>query len=47
MNKEQLFEEINSMIDEEINIRNLQDDDFNPDVLNTLWKIKDLVELLE
>ena len=47
MKKDELLNEIDSMIDEEINIKNLQDDDFEPSVLNTLWKIRDLIEQLE
>ena len=47
MKKEELLNEIDSMIDEEINIKNLQDDDFELDVLNTLWKVRDLIEQLE
>ena len=47
MKKDELLNEIDSMIDEEINIKNLQDDDFEPSVLKTLWKIRDLIEQLE
>lgn len=47
MKKEELLEELNAMIDEEVNITNLQSDDFNEDLLKTLWNIKDMVEQLE
>lgn len=42
MSKKEFLEELNSMIDEELNITNLQSDDFNPEVLHTLWKVKEL-----
>lgn len=47
MKKEELLNELNSMIDDEMNITNLQSDDFNEDVLKTLWHIKEMVEDLE
>lgn len=47
MTKEELLEELNSMIDSEINITNLQSDDYNEDILKTLWYIKSMVEELE
>lgn len=47
MKKEELLEELNAMIDEEVNVTNLQSDDFNEELLKTLWKIKNMVEQLE
>lgn len=43
MTKQELIEELNSMIADEMNITNLQSDDFNEDVLKTLWNIKEMV----
>lgn len=40
MTKKNFIEELNSMIDTEMSIINLQSDDFNEDVLKTLWNIK-------
>lgn len=42
MSKEEFIDEIDSMIDEESNIINLQSDDFNPSRLETLWEIKEM-----
>lgn len=47
MTKQELLNEIDAMIDEEISITNLQDDDNNQDVLNTLWTVKDLIIKLD
>lgn len=47
MNKEELLNELNSMINDEMNITNLQSDDFNEDLLKTLWRIKEMVMELE
>jgi len=51
MTKKEFLEELDSLIDAEMNITNLQSDDFNPEVLHTLWHIKamamDLDEELE
>ena len=47
MNKEELLDELNSMIDDEMNIVNLQSDEFNEDLLKTLWNIKEMVMELE
>lgn len=40
MTKEEFLEELDSMIDAEMNITNLQSDNFNEDLLKTLWNIK-------
>lgn len=42
MSKEEFLEQLNSMIDAEMNITNLQSEDFNPEVLHTLWKVKEM-----
>lgn len=42
MTKENFLEELNAMIDAEMNITNLQSEDFNPEVLHTLWKVKEM-----
>ena len=42
MTKENFLEELNAMIDAEMNITNLQSDDFNEDLLKTLWNIKEM-----
>ena len=47
MNKEELLNELNSMINDEMSIVNLQSDDFNEDLLKTLWRIKEMVMELE
>lgn len=47
MNKEELMNELNSMINDEMSIVNLQSDDFNEDLLKTLWRIKEMVMELE
>lgn len=47
MNREELLEVLDAKIDEQINIRNLQEDDFNPEMLMLLWEIRDYVERLE
>lgn len=47
MNKEELLDELNSMINDEMSIVNLQSDDFNEDLLKTLWRIKEMVMELE
>ena len=47
MKKEEFIEELEAMIDDEINIRNLQSDEFNPDILTMLWEIKKMVNELE
>ena len=47
MNKIELLKEIEQLIDNEINITNLQRDDYCPDRLETLWEIRKLVEQLE
>ena len=47
MTKEELLEELNSMINDEISIVNLQSEYFNEDILKTLWRIKAMVEELE
>ena len=47
MNREELLNELNSMINDEMNIVNLQSDDFNEDLLKTLWHIKEMVMELE
>lgn len=47
MTKEELLEELNSMINDEISIVNLQSDEYNEDILKTLWRIKSMVEELE
>ena len=40
MTKKEFINELDSLIDEEMSIINLQSDDFNEDVLKTLWNIK-------
>lgn len=47
MTKEELLDELNSMINDEMSIVNLQSDDFNEDLLKTLWCIKEMVMELE
>ena len=47
MNKKELLDELNSMINDEMSIVNLQSDDFNEDLLKTLWRIKEMVMELE
>lgn len=47
MNKQELLDELNSMINDEMSIVNLQSDDFNEDLLKTLWRIKEMVMELE
>lgn len=47
MTKDEFIDELDSMIDEESNIRNLQSDDFNPSRLETLWEIKEMALELE
>lgn len=47
MKKEELLDELNSMINDEMNITNLQSEDFNEDLLKTLWHIKEMVMELE
>ncbi len=47
MNKKELLEEIDSMIYDESSVMNLQSDDFNEDVLNTLRTIRELIKQLE
>lgn len=42
MTKKEFLEELDSMIDEEFSIVNLQSDDFNEELLKTLWKIKEM-----
>lgn len=40
MAKEEFIDELDSLINDEMSIINLQSDDFNEDVLKTLWNIK-------
>lgn len=40
MTKKEFLEELDSMIDAEMNITNLQSDDFNEELLKTLWNVK-------
>lgn len=40
MTKNEFLEELDAMIDDEMSIINLQSDDFNEDLLKTLWKVK-------
>lgn len=47
MTKEEFLEELDAMIDEEMNILNLQSEDFNEDLLKTLWNIKEMAMELE
>lgn len=47
MNKEELLDEIDYLINDEIDIKNLQSDDFTPDRLETLWEVRKLIEQLE
>lgn len=47
MTKQELIEELNSMISDEMSIVNLQSENFNEDVLKTLWNIKEMVLELE
>ena len=47
MKKEELLEELNAMINDEMEISNLQSENFNEELLKTLWNIKDMVEQLE
>lgn len=47
MTKEEFIDELNSMIDDEMNITNLQSEYFNEDLLKTLWNIKKMAEELE
>ena len=47
MTKNEFLEELNSMIDDEMNITNLQSENFNEDVLKTLWNVKAMAEELE
>jgi len=42
MTKKEFLEELNAMVDEEMSIVNLQSDDFNPEVLYKLWRVKEL-----
>lgn len=42
MTKKEFLEILDSMIDEEFNIVNMQSDDFNEDLLKTLWRIKSM-----
>lgn len=42
LKKKEFIEQLNSMIDDEMNITNLQSDDFNPEVLHTLWRVKEI-----
>lgn len=47
MTLKKFIEELNAMIDDEFSIVNMQSDDFNPEVLHTLWRIKALAMELE
>lgn len=47
MTKKELLFELDSMIDEEMNIRNLQSENFNEELLKTLWNIEEMVLELE
>lgn len=47
MKKEELIEEINSMINDETNISVIQSEHFNEDLVRTLWNIKEMVLQLE
>ena len=47
MSKEEFIEELNAMIDDEMNIVNLQSENYNEDVLKTLWNIKAMAKELE
>lgn len=47
MTKKEFLEELNSMIDAEMNITNLQSEDFSPEILYTLWKVKEMALELE
>jgi len=47
MKKEELLDELDAKIDDEINIRNLQEDGFIPDRLMTLYEIRDMIEQWE
>lgn len=38
-----LLEYIDFLIDEEINIRNLQSEDYNPETLENLWELRKIV----
>lgn len=40
MTKKEFLEKLDSMVDEELNIYNMQSDAFNPELLCTLSKIK-------
>lgn len=42
MTKEEFIEELNSLINDEMSIMNLQSDDFNEDVLKMLWNVKSM-----
>lgn len=46
MKKEEFLNEIDAMINDEIDIKNLQDDDYESDSLNLLWKIREMAEKL-
>lgn len=47
MKKEELLDELNSMINDEMSIANLQSDEFNEDLLKFLWNIKEMVMELD
>ena len=47
MTQKEFLEELDSMIDAEMNITNLQSDEFNEDLLKTLWKVKAMAMELE
>lgn len=40
MTKEEFIDELDSLINDEMSIINLQSDDFNEELLKTLWNIK-------
>jgi len=40
MTKKEFLEELDSMIDEQMSIVNIQSDDFNEELLKTLWNVK-------
>ena len=47
MTKTEFIDVLDSMIDSEINIVNLQSEQFNEDVLKTLWSIRAMALELE
>lgn len=47
MTKEEFIEELNSLIDDEMNITVIQSEHFNEDLVKALWNIKKMAEELE